>query len=68
MIEHLNESTDVVSSNRKLILAAGMNIVLLILFILFNGFITRNPYLIAASASLGIAGSCVLFYQLIKKF
>ena len=68
MIEHLNESTDVVSSNRKLILAAGMNIVLLILFILFNGFITRNPYLIAASASLGIAGSCGLFYQLIKKF
>lgn len=68
MIEHLNESTNVVSSSRKLILAAGANIVLLILFILFNGFITRNPYLIAVCASLGIAGSCALFYQIIRKF
>ena len=68
MIEYLNESTDVVSSNRKLILAAGLDIVLFIVFILFNGFITRNPYLIVASASLGIIGSCVLFYQIIRKF
>lgn len=68
MIAHLNESTDVVRSNQKLVAAVGANIALLILFIVFNGFIIRNPYLIAVSASLGVLGSCVLFYQIIKKF
>lgn len=68
MIEHLEESTNVVNSNRKLLTAVGANVLLLILFILFNGIIAQNNYLIAGSASIGIISTCALFYQIIRKF
>lgn len=68
MIEHLEESTNVVNSNRRLMIAIGVNVLLLILFILFNGMIARNRYLIIGTASIGIISMCVLFYQIIKKF
>lgn len=68
MIEHLNESTDIVSSNQKLIIAIGINIALLIVFVLFNGFIAKNNYLIFIGATIGITSTCFMFYQIIKKF
>ncbi|MFQ6861091.1 MAG: helix-turn-helix domain-containing protein [Beduini sp.] len=68
MIQHLEESTDTVNSNRKLIMAIGINIFFLILFVLFNGLIAKNNYLIIGSASIGIISTCFLFYQIIKKF
>ena len=68
MIGHLEESTNVVNSNRKLILAIGANILLLILFAALNGWIAGNNYLIFGSASAGIISTCILFYQIIKKF
>lgn len=68
MIGHLEESTNIVSSNKKLILAIAANIFLLILFILFNGLIIKNNYLILISSALGVIGTCILFYQIIKKF
>ena len=68
MMVHLEESTNVVNSNRKLITAIGVNIFLLILFILFNGLIAKNNYLIAGSASVGVISTCILFNQIIKKF
>lgn len=68
MMDHLEESTNIVSSNKKLITAVGVNIFLLILFVLLNGFIAKNTYLIAGSASIAILSTCVLFYQIIKKF
>jgi len=67
MIEHLEESTNVVNSNRKLLFAIGVNVLLVILFILFNGIISGNNYLIAGCASVCIISTCVLFYQIIKK-
>ncbi len=67
MIEHLEKSTNIVRSNQKLILAILVNVGLLILFILFNGLIIRNPYLILGSSTVGIVGTCMLFYQIIKK-
>lgn len=51
MIEHLEKSTNIVKSNQKLILAILVNVGLLILFILFNGLIIRNPYLILGSST-----------------
>ncbi|MEG0563997.1 helix-turn-helix transcriptional regulator, partial [Anaerorhabdus sp.] len=39
MIEHLEQSTNTVNSNKKLIAAIGINIVLVLLMILFNGII-----------------------------
>lgn len=68
MIEHLEESTNVVNSNRKLLIAIGANVMLLIIFIFFNGLIAKNNYLIVSSASIGIISTCTLFYQIIKKF
>ena len=40
---------------------------LMILFILFNGLIIENHYLIMGSSILGITATCMLFYQIIKK-
>lgn len=68
MIEHLEETTNIVESNRKLMIAIGINVVLMILFILFNGLIARNKYLIAICATLAIVGTTALFYQIIRKF
>lgn len=68
MIEHLQESTNVVNSNRKLLIAIGLNCLLLLLFILFNGIIVKNNYLIAGCAMLGVLSTTMLFYQIIRKF
>lgn len=67
MMEHLEKSTNIVKSNQKLIMAIAANVILLILFVLFNGLIIKNPYLIMGSSSIGIIGTSVLFYQIIKK-
>ncbi|MGL5652337.1 MAG: helix-turn-helix domain-containing protein [Paraclostridium sp.] len=68
MIKHLEESTNIVSSNKKLLIAFGVNIILFILFIFFNGVISKNNYLIIGTASIGILSITALFYQIIKKF
>mgnify|MGYP002542129331 FL=1 len=67
MIEHLEKSTNIVKSNEKLIAAIIANVLLMILFILFNGLIIENHYLIMGSSILGITATCMLFYQIIKK-
>ncbi|MCQ9209904.1 helix-turn-helix domain-containing protein [Granulicatella seriolae] len=67
MMGHLEKSTNIVKSNQQLILAIVINIALLILFVLFNGLIIQNVYLIMGSITIGILGTCILFYQLIKK-
>ena len=68
MIEHLEESTDVVSSNRRLIAAVIVNVALMIILVTFNGLISNNRLLIGISAVIGILSTCVLFYQIINKF
>ena len=67
MIEHLEKSTNIVKSNEKLIAAIIANVLLMILFILFNGLIIENHYLIMGSSILGITATCMLFYQIIQK-
>ncbi len=67
MIGHLEESTNIVKSNKKLISAIIANGFLLILFMLLNGLIAENPYLIMVCSGLGIISTCMLFYQIIKK-
>ena len=67
MMEHLEEDANIVKSNKRLIFAIMANVFLLILFLLFNGLIVKNSYLIMGSAALGIAGTCMLFYQIIRK-
>lgn len=67
MIEHLEKSTNIVKSNQKLIIAIIANVMMLIAFILFNGLIISNQYLIMGGSTLGIIGTCYLFYQIIRK-
>lgn len=67
MIEHLEKSTNIVKSNQKLIIAIIANVMMIIAFILFNGLIISNQYLIMGGSALGIIGTCYLFYQIIRK-
>ncbi len=67
MIGHLEESTNIVKSNKKLISAIIANGFLLLLFMLLNGVIAENLYLIMVCSGLGIISTCMLFYQIIKK-
>lgn len=67
MIEHLEKSTNIVKSNQKLIMAIIANVIMMIAFILFNGLIISNQYLIMGGSTLGIIGTCYLFYQIIRK-
>lgn len=68
MIKHLNESTDVVNSNKQLLLAIALNVILLVLFILFNSMINNNQYLMLACIAVGVVSTTALFYQIIRKF
>lgn len=68
MIKHLEESTNVVSSNKKLIGAISINVLVMILLILFNGIIEKNQILLVMSLSGAIVATTFLFYQIIKKF
>ena len=68
MIKHLDESTNVVNSNKKLITATLVNIVLVILLIALNGLIPENYYYMTGIFCLAIISSSVLFYQIVRKF
>lgn len=67
MVEHLIKSTDAVTSNRKLILAASLNLVLLLIFILASQYISANTYLVFACALFGLASCVFLFFQIINR-
>ncbi len=68
MIAHLDESTNVVNSNKKLIIASFFNIFMFILMIFFNEVISKNHILLAVVLSFTVINITVLFYQIIKKF
>ena len=67
MIEHLEESTDVVNSNKKLITAALANILLLIVFAIFSGVIPENRFFLVGIFALSIVSASALLYQIIRK-
>lgn len=67
MIEHLEESTNVVNSNKKLIGAFIANIMVVALLILLNMFIPDNRYFLVGVFCLVVITSSVLLYQIIKK-
>lgn len=68
MIEHLNKSTDIVNSNKKLIIMGLLNIVVFIFMIIFNQIISENKILLASILSLSIISITIFFYQIIRKF
>ena len=66
MIEHLNESTNIVNSNKKLIIMGLLNIVVFIFMIIFNQIISENKILLASILSLSIISITIFFYQIIR--
>lgn len=66
MIEHLEESTNVVKSNKKLIGAISLNIVVVILLITLNMFLPNNGYYLILVFCIAIISSATLLYQIIK--
>lgn len=67
MIDHLEESTNIVNSNKKLIAAVAANMILLIVLIIFSGVIPNNRYFLVGIFVLALSGSAMLLYQIIRK-
>lgn len=65
MVKHLAKSTDTVASNRQLLLAVGVNIFLLLIFIIFGAWIVKNPYLIFICGVLWVTGCGFTLFQVI---
>lgn len=68
MIEHLEENTNIVKSNRKLMTAIMMNILFVILLVTFNMFLPDNRFYLVGIFCFSIISSATLLYQIIKKF
>lgn len=69
MIDHLEESTNVVKSNKRLFYAIVLNVVLLIGFIVIAGIMPdgQNPYWLIGVFSVMVLSASFLLYQIIKK-
>lgn len=67
MIEHLEESMNIVTSNKKLMMAIGVNILMVLVFILFNGIIEKNVVFMIIAITIAMMSTSILFYQIIKK-
>lgn len=67
MMEHLEESINVVKSTRKLIGAILLNIITVILLVTLSMFLPDRSYYLLVVFCLAIASSSVLLYQMIKR-
>ena len=67
MAEHLEESTIVVKSNKKLTGAILLNIILMILLIALNMLLPEGTYYLVIVFCVVIMSSSVLLYQIIKR-
>ena len=67
MLEHLEESTNVVNSNKKLITAIMVNIVLLLILTLVYSVMPENVLFFIVAFALATMGVSTLLYQIIKK-
>lgn len=67
MAEHLEESTNVVKSNKKLTGAILLNIILMILLIALNMLLPKGTYYLVIVFCVVIMSSSVLLYQIIKR-
>ena len=68
MMKHLEESTNIVKSNKKLIAAIVSNIVLAMVLITLNMFIPDNHYFLVGVFCLMVISASTLLYQIIKRF
>ena len=67
MMEHLQESTNVVKSNQKLLRAIILNIIVVILLVTLGMFLPSKSYYLVRIFCLAIVSSSLLLYQMIKR-
>lgn len=67
MLEHLEESTDVVKSNQKLILAAAANIVVFLACMVMAAFLPESVFMVACVFCLAVVSVALLLYQIVKR-
>ena len=67
MMEHLQESTNVVKSNQKLLRAIILNIIVVILLVTLGMFLPSKSYYLVMIFCLAIVSSSLLLYQMIKR-
>lgn len=67
MAEHLEESTNVVKSNKKLTGAILLNIILMILLIALNMLLPEGTYYLVIVFCVVIMSSSALLYRIIKR-
>lgn len=67
MIKHLEESTNVVKSNHKLISAIFINILLVAIFITLSIFIPNNQIYLMGIFCFMVISASALLYQIIQK-
>ncbi len=67
MLEHLEESTDIVKSNKKLVITVITNIIFLLTLVLLSSIAPdRDVYLVVVFA-LAIVSFSLMLYQIIKR-
>ncbi|MGG7214737.1 helix-turn-helix domain-containing protein [Clostridium nigeriense] len=67
MIEHLEESTNIVKSNRKLVVAVIVNIVLFLSLLIIAGSMPQTIYVLASIFCLAVISVAFLLYEIVKK-
>ena len=67
MLEHLEESTDIVKSNRKLLLAVMANIVVFLACLLMAACLPDSVLMVACVFCLAVVSVSCLLYQIVKK-
>ncbi len=67
MMEHLEECTNVVESNKKLIGAIILNILLFLIMLLMATLMPDRIYMLAVDFSLAIISVAFLLYQIVRR-
>ena len=67
VLEYLKDSTDVVKSNKKLLYAILLNILVIILFVIVGITANESISIIVIVFTISIISFSYLFYQIIKK-
>ena len=67
MIKHLDESTNIVKSNKKLIGAIIANVLLFLIMFIIAGLMPESVYMIASIFCLAIISVAFLLYQIVKR-
>lgn len=67
MLEHFKESTDIVQSNRRLVLAVALNIIVLLACLTAAAFLPESILFIVCVFCLAVVSVAYLLYQIVKR-